>query len=156
MFEVAEIPTARPLVLLKQCVLLLLSLYLIIGFVSAYRAFYQVHSLALITANPILREGSVIETSVISYARTHVDVKLELIQGTNSAILAVQTVPGNEWGFFDPRNRRGSQTATITSDILARFQPGKAQLRATATGRPQWTRLPPPVIQELVVNLQRN
>jgi hypothetical protein len=153
MFEQIEIEPARPLVL-RQCASFLISLYLMIGFVSAYRAFYQVQELKVTTTAPTLRNGSVVETNVISYARTHVDVKLELIQGMNSATLAKQTVPGNDWGFFDPRNRQGTQSATITTDILKRFEPGTARLRATAIGRPQWTRLPPPVVHELIVQLQ--
>lgn len=155
MFELIEIKPARPLVLLRQCASFLISLYLLIGLVSAYRAFYQVKELTIRSAEPTLRNGSVVETRVISFARTHVDVKIELIQGMNSATLAKQTVPGNEWGFFDPRNREGAQSATITTDTLTRFEPGTARLRATAIGRPQWTRLPPPVVKELMVQLQK-
>jgi len=46
--------------------------------------------------------------------------------------------------------------AIVTEDVLDQFDGGKAWLRATAVGRPQWTRLPPPVIKELVVEIQHN
>jgi len=83
-----------------------------------------------------------------------VDVRLELIQEEHSETLAVQHVPDNTYAFFDPRAQRASQTVLITQEILAKFQAGKAKVRATATGRPQWTRLPPPVIRELEVEIQ--
>ncbi|HYJ89490.1 MAG TPA: hypothetical protein VEW46_25740 [Pyrinomonadaceae bacterium] len=65
-------------------------------------------------------------------------------------------MPGNNWVFFDPRTREASKMAIVTEDVLDQFDGGKAWLRATAVGRPQWTRLPPPVIKELVVEIQHN
>jgi hypothetical protein len=39
-------------------------------------------------------------------------------------------------------------------DILSRFDEGAAIVRATAIGREQWTRLPPPVIREVPITIQ--
>lgn len=156
MFDPIAIKSARPLVFLKRACLVLLSIYLAVGLMAAYRAYYQVRSLELQSGDSTLRVGSGIKTTVISYARTPVEVRLELVQGTHAETLAVQHVPDNEWAFLDPRSRQASQTAVLTSEILKRFEAGKAQLRATATGRPQWMRLPPPVVRELAVEIQRN
>jgi hypothetical protein len=155
MFETPPPKVVPTLLLLKRACFVFLGAYLLIGIISAYRAYYQIHSLA-IASDATLQRGSAIQTTVVSYARTPVDVRLELIQGTHSEILAMQGVPGNDWGFWDPRSRKASQTAVLTEETLTRFTPGTAQLRATAIGRPQWTRLPPPVVRELTVKIQHN
>lgn len=156
MFDSIAIKSARPLVFLKRVCFVLLSVYMVIGLIAAYRAYYQVRSLELQSGNSILRPGSSIQTTLVSYARTTVDVRLELIQGAHTETLATMRVPGNEWAFLDPRSRRASQTAMLTADVLNRFEAGTAQLRATAIGRHQWMRLPPPVVRELAVEIQRN
>jgi hypothetical protein len=155
-------------VLLKRLCLVVLSAYLVIGLISAYRAWYQVKSLdlrlegsgSLFVPNDSRAEivggvanGSVFEADLVSYARTHIDVRLELVQGTNSETLALGTLPGNEWGFWDPRTRQRSFKTVLTDEVLNHFQPGRAKLRATATGRHQWMRLPPPVVREITVEL---
>jgi hypothetical protein len=68
----------------------------------------------------------------------------------------VQQVPKNEYAFFDPRPRRASQNVVLTPEVLARFQPGPGRLRGIATGRAQWSRVPPPVVKELAVEIQPN
>lgn len=156
MFEVPQVKVALPLILLRRTCILLVSAYLLIGMIAAYRAYYQMHSLELQSTDTILRRGSAIKTTVVSYARTTVDVRLELVQGQRSVTLGAQRVPGNDWGFFDPRSRQASQVAVVTEDALEKFDVGMARVRATAIGRPQWTRLPPPVIEELGVEIQHN
>jgi hypothetical protein len=42
----------------------------------------------------------------------------------------------------------------LFSDILSRLNEGDAIIRATAIGREQWTRLPPPVIREVPIRIQ--
>lgn len=159
-------------VLLKRLCLVLLSAYFVIGLISAYRAWYQVKSLDLKLTGftgPIIRHldhrrdntivgvasGSVFEADLVSYARTHIDVRLELVQGTNSETLAFGTLPGNQWGFWDPRTRQRSFKTVLTDEVLSHFQPGRAKWRATAIGRHQWMRLPPPVVREMTVELPR-
>jgi hypothetical protein len=61
-----------------------------------------------------------------------------------------------ELAFFDPRSQQKSQTMVATNDQLRTFDPGPAIIRATATGRPQWTRLPPPTVIEKSVEIHRN
>ena len=154
MFQSLAIRQPAAIVLLKRLFLLLIIAFLIIGAVSTYRAWYQVKSLD-IQSDPVITKGSVIETRVVTYGRTPVDVRLELIQGSHTEEIASYTVRGNNWGFFDPRTREASRKAFLTHGVLGEFEPGKAQLRATAIGREQWTRLPPPLIRETVVEIQR-
>lgn len=90
-----------------------------------------------------------------SSGRTTIDVRVELIQAGHSETLAVQQVRGNDWASFDPRPRRASQSVVLTPDQLARFLPAPAAVRATATGRRQWLRLPPPTVREAAVEIQR-
>lgn len=86
-----SLPRQRPLVLvlLKRFCLVVLGAYLVIGLVSAYRAWYQVHSVNLklqgfgsvyVPHDPRAKSvsgvaaGSVFEADLVSYARTHIDV----------------------------------------------------------------------------------
>lgn len=154
MFESLTIREARSMVWVKRAFKIVLGMYLVIGQMALYRAWFQVKSLQLQATDSILRRGSTIETTVVSYARTPVEVRLELVQGNHSETFAVHQVPDNDWAFFDPRTRQASQSAVLTGDVLGRFEAGKAVVRATATGRPQLTRLPPPLVREVVVEIQ--
>ncbi|MDQ2855615.1 MAG: hypothetical protein M3R68_04745 [Acidobacteriota bacterium] len=156
MFEQSATREKGLVVLLWRAFLLVAGLYCVTALISGYRAWFQVKSLELQAAESILHTGAAVKTRVVTYARTTVEVRLELIQGAHAETLAVQNVAGNYWAFMDPRQQQGSQTALLSDEVLGHFQPGRAQLRATATGRPQWTRLPPPVVRELTVEIQRN
>jgi hypothetical protein len=156
MFESLSIHEARSIILLKRVFLLVFAAFLVIGMIAAYRAWFQVKSLEVRSTDLIVRPGSDVQTTVTSYARTPVDVRLELIQGAHAETLAIQHVPDNDWAFFDPRTRQASQSVVLTRSVLDRFETGRAYLRATAIGRPQWMRLPPPVVREVVVEIQRN
>jgi hypothetical protein len=152
MFEIRSIPEARPIRWLKRFFVFVIVALLAIGAVSSHRAYIQVRSLEL-NAPHLLSAGSIIETAVVSSGRTTVDVDVDLIQGTHSERLFSLRVRGNELGFFDPRTQHGSQSVTLTSEILSRFQAGAARLRSVATGREQWMRLPTPTVRELDVEV---
>lgn len=152
MFETRTIPEAWPIVWLKRGFVVVIVALLAIGAVSSHRAYIQVRSLEL-NAPRLLSAGAVVETAVVSSGRTTVDVDVDLIQGTHTERLFSFRVRGNELGFFDPRTQRGSKSVTLTSDLLAKFQPGVARLRSVATGREQWMRLPPPTVRELEVEV---
>jgi len=154
MFDTLTIRDARPIAFVKRTFQVVVGAYLIIGLTAGYRAFYQVHSLDLNTSERVLRSGSTITTRVVTYARTPVSVRLELIQGSHSEDLSIRGVPDNDWAFLDPRPRHASLTFVLPSAVVARFQAGPAQLRVTAIGRPQLSRLPPPLVRELAIELQ--
>lgn len=153
MFESLNVKESRPLVFLRRAVLAFVALCAVTALASGHRAYFQVRGLELRVDEHVLRAGSVVETEVVSSGRTHADVRVELVQGTHAETLAVQFVPGNEWGSIDPRTRRASQRVVLTPEVLSRFESGAAVLRATATGRPQWTRLPPPTVRETAVEI---
>jgi hypothetical protein len=155
MFESLDLKESRPLALLRRAALAFLALCSVTALASGYRAYFQVRGLELRVDAPVLRAGAAVEMEMVSSGRTHVDVRVELIQGTHAETLTAQTVPGNEWGSIDPRTRHGIQKVTLTPEVLSRFREGAAVLRATATGRPQWMRLPPPTVRETAVEIRR-
>lgn len=91
----------------------------------------------------------------MSYGRSFTDVDLELIQGGSVVTLDRQRVPANEFGFYDPRTQSLSFSTALKPEQLHNFHNGPAILRAIAVGREQWTRLPPPVVRELAVVIQK-
>jgi len=155
MLEPLAIRDAKPIAIIKRFFLLVVVGLLGIGAVSSYRAYVQVRSLE-ITAEKQLSAGSAINVDVTSSGRTPVDVKVELIQGSTVETLFVLHVRGNELGFFDPRPRHASQTGYLTNYLLSPFSSAPAIIRATAVGRPQWMRLPPPTIRELIVEVRKD
>jgi|ERR1041385_3028066 hypothetical protein len=152
MFDTLTIPEARPIVWLKRFFTFVIVALLAIGAVSSHRAYFQVRSLELNSPHA-LAPGTIVETEVVSSGRTPVDVDVDLIQGTHSERLFSLHVRGNELGFFDPRTQHGSQSIALTSEFLSKFKPGAARLRSVATGREQWTRLPPPTVREREVEV---
>ena len=143
----------RWMILFKRLVIFVVALHLLIGLISSYRAYFQVHSVDIST-NELLQDGSLIKTRVVSYGRTPVDVKLEIIQNGIVVKLHEQRVAANEFGFYDPRTQTGSFTVLITAHTLNQLESGAAVLRATAVGRHQWMRLPPPFVREVNVNIE--
>ena len=156
MFDGISPGESRPVRLLRSLTLLFLALCFVTAMTSGHREYFQVRSLELRSSEPVLHAGSVVETEVVSSGRTHVDVRVELIQDAQALTLAAQLVPGNEWGAIDPRTRRATQSVVLTPEMLSHFHPGTATLRATATGRPQWLRLPPPTVREFLVVIRRD
>lgn len=154
MFDSLTIRDAPPISWLKRAFVVLIVVFLAIGMVSSHRAYFQVRSLEL-NAPHVLTDGSVVQTSVVGSGRTMVDVEVELIQGTHTERLIRLHLPGNDLAFFDPRTQHGSDSITLTSKILSRFQPGAARLRSVAIGRHQWMRLPPPTVRDLEVEIQK-
>jgi hypothetical protein len=154
MFENLTIREARSIVWLKRVFRVVIFALLAIGIVSSYRAYVQVRSLEL-SVPRLLSAGSVVKTEVVGSGRTMVDVEVDLIQGAHSERLLKLHLSGNELAFFDPRTQHASDSITLTSETLSKFQPGAARLRSVATGRHQWMRLPPPTIRELEVEIRK-
>ena len=140
------LPRLRKLILAALCVHVTLAL------VSGYRAWVQVFDLALV-APARLAPGTTVRADALISARTHVRVWLELRQGDRVDTLGAHTIPGNRDGGYDPRPRRGSLRVLLGPHALDGFAPGPARLRATALGRSQWLRTPPPTIREVDVEL---
>jgi hypothetical protein len=153
MFQ-TKIRETRWLVYLKRAGVVVLGVYLVIGMIALYRALTQIHSLEL-QSDGIVRTGSAVKATVVSYARVPIDLRIELVQDAHSEVVAVQLVQKNEWSLLDPRTREATQTAVLTDDVLERFEGGRAIVRATAIGRLQFGHLPPPMVREVRVDIQR-
>ena len=141
--------------LAKRIVLWTILLQLPIGALSSYRAWVQIKSLTLSTTNTTLTPGVVVRSDLESWARTESDARIELVQGSRVAMLGEVYLPRNHEPVFDPRPRRGSVVVTLTPEALAEFTTGPATLRASALGRPQWLRTPPPTVREQPVSIVR-
>lgn len=153
MFDELTIHDARPILWLKRLFVVVIVLLLVIGAVASHRAYFQVRSLEL-NAPHSLTAGSIVNAAVVGSGRTQVDVEVDLIQGTHSERLMHLHLTGNELAFFDPRTQHGSDSVALTAETLSKFQSGPARLRAVATGCEQWTRLPPPTVRELEVEIK--
>jgi len=153
MFDELTIRDARPVLWLKRFFVFVIVALLVVGAVSSHRAYFQVRSLEL-NAPQVLSVGSIVNASVVGSGRTQVDVEVDLIQGTHSERLMHLHLTGNNLAFFDPRKQHGADSLALTAETLSKFQPGRARLRAVATGREQWTRLPPPTVREIDVEIK--
>jgi hypothetical protein len=137
----------------KKAIVVFVALHVPLALWSGYRAIIQVQRLELVPAARQLSDGSTVRVDVVSSGRTTVDVRLEMIQAERAEMLGVRRVPSNGNAAYDPRFQHASMTVVVTPEILGRFEPGLARLRATARGRPQWLREPPPEVRELPVEL---
>jgi hypothetical protein len=124
---------------------------LVIGGMSAYRAYVQVYSLTLVTTSDTLRAGTTIRVSAVTSGRTPVDILLELRHGSRMDTLGRWRLPNNGDPATDPRPQRATFTRGLAEATTMPWTAGPATLRATAVGRPQWLRLPSPTLVEQAV-----
>ena len=122
--------------------------------VSGVRAVTQVYRASLTTGDHVLHPGSRLAAHIVTAGRTHVDVTVELLQGTRRAVLGTMTVPSNDSFFYDFRPKRARLDLTVASAALDGFEPGQAFVRVVALGRPQWLYLPPPKTDRVAVTIQ--
>jgi hypothetical protein len=142
-------------VALRWLTVALLVPYALIGTISAYRAWVQVHSLSVHAGAPVLSAGTRVTVDAVSWARTFVSVRLVLAQDERADTLLARVIPANRVASIDPRWRRASADVVLTPELLARYREGPARLRATATGGPQWFRTPAPLVRDLVLPVRR-
>jgi hypothetical protein len=152
MFEPPKVSESKFILFLKRGFVVIFVLLGLIGAVASYRAYVQVRELE-IRANQELKMGSDVSISLVTSGRTTVDVRVDLIQQEHSTTLFNMQLRGSELAFFDPRTRRGTKSITVTKAQLAGFQSGRALIRATAIGRPQWGRLPPPTVADFPIEI---
>lgn len=145
-------PPAEPRItrVVRWILLTVLLVHLPIWAASSYAAWFQVYALELPPPAGELAPGAPLRARVVSSGRVWVDLRLELVQGGRTTALGLCRVDGNGYAGYDQRPRRASLTVMLPDSGV---QPGVALLRAVATGRPQWTRTPPPVVRELPVRI---
>jgi hypothetical protein len=144
---------SRVMTVLNWASTVVLVLFAIFGLISAYRAWVQVKSLELRTSGHDLHPGSSITVHAVSWARTTVTVRVELIQDGRSDTLQVQRIQSNHVASLDPRTRSAWLYVVLGRAELERFHPGEAAIRASAIGGPQWLRTPPPLVRTIPVTI---
>jgi hypothetical protein len=120
---------------------------------SGYRAIFQVYSVNIEMPAKEIRDGSPVAARFVTSGRVPIAGRLELVQGSNSAVLGRITVPENKSFFYDPRPQRATIRVMVSLGVLSHFQAGPALLRAVGEGRSQFVRVPPPKIQILGIVL---
>ena len=137
----------------RRILIFLTALFLLDGVASSYRAWVQVLSLSLQLADTVVAPGSGVQVNVKTSGRTFVQVRVELTQSGRTEVLALEEIPKNLDAGLDPRPQRRVMEVPLPPTLWDRFHSGPAVLRATATGRPQWLRTPPPTVRELTITL---
>ena len=152
----ASRPRAEPVLItwVRRSLGFLTVLIVLDGAVSAYRAWVQVFSLNLQVADTALSPKSSVQVSVTTSGRTYVQVQLALLQSGRTEVLALEEIPKNNDAALDPRPQRRTSIVELPRALWNRFRTGPGVLRATAIGRPQWLRTPPPTVRELTVTLR--
>ena len=146
-------PPSRAFTVLKRIAILLVAVQVVLASWSGYRAIVQVLALD-VTATPVLGEGATIRANVTSSARAYVALRLEIVQGERVSMLGTRVVRTHRDAALDPRIVRDSLDVRISRRDLAGFEPGEATIRAVATGRSQWLRVPPPTIRTIAVRIE--
>src|SRR5262249_49148106 len=118
LFETPWSNESRGLALLKKAIYVFVAVISVFAAISGYRAYFQVRSLELNLAERVLRSGTSVEVKAESYARTSVDVRLELIQGAKSKTLGEVRIPRNYDPALDPRLKRAYWTGALTQKLL--------------------------------------
>jgi hypothetical protein len=154
-FEVGRFEREEPqFIALRWLTIATLILFLVPGIFAGYRAWVQVRSLEMHVSSPVLASGSVVTVEAGSWARTHVTMRLMMLQDSRADTLMVHVIHANHVPSLDPRPRNARIEVTLGADVLARHHDGGARLVATAIGGPQWLRTPPPLVRELAVTLR--
>jgi len=139
---------------LKGITLGFAAFYLVIATISGFRAIVQIYSVK-ISAPAVLQPGISVSTVVRSSGRTFGDVTLELAQRGRVDTLGRGMLAANRNSVFDPRPRSASLAVTPTSQMLADFENGPAEIRSIARGRSQFLRVPPPRIATATVQISK-
>ena len=150
---VPGIPASRMQLVLRRAGQALLIVLTPLALVSGVRAWVQVWSLDVQVNESPARVGSVLSASVLTSGRTYVDVTLELLQDGQTHLVGGGRVDTHWDPAMDPRPRREQLVVRLTGEMLRQVRPGAATLRVTATGRHQFTRLPPPTVREIAVTI---
>lgn len=141
--------------MLRKLVLVPIALLLASGVLASYRAYFPVRDVTLLLPESALRAGSPVRAVTRSSGRGPVEVRIELVQGARSELIAVQRLRGRRFAFWDPRAVETTLTSAVSRELIERFEPGPAVLRATATGSRAWLRQPPPVVRDVAVEIRR-
>jgi hypothetical protein len=138
---------------LRWIIIPFLCVHTTLAMISGYRAVWQIFRLDLRVPDGRVVTGSRVGLYVVTSGRVEAVAYLELRQNARAETLAAVCMPRNWDAGYDPRPHHDSIFTVIGSDVLNRFEPGPATLRATAIGSPQWLRTPPPTVREASVTI---
>jgi hypothetical protein len=130
-----------------------LAVWCAVAVTSGWRAIFQVRSVELSAAGRELKPGSPVRARIVTSGRAFAHLDVALVQGAHRELLASRLVPHNADPPGDPRPQRASVEVVLAPEVLARFKPGPARLRAVGIGSSQWFRVPPPTVRELPVEI---
>jgi hypothetical protein len=139
--------------ILRWIIIPFLCVHFTLAMISGYRAIVQIFRLELRVPDSQVAGGSRVGLYVKTSARVEAIAILELRQGARAETLGIQCMPRNWDAAYDPRPRHDSIFTVLGADVLGRFAPGPATLRATAIGSMQWLRTPPPTVREASVTI---
>lgn len=128
--------------------------YLVIATISGFRAIVQIYGVK-IAAPALLQPGAPVSTVVTSSGRTFGDVTLELAQDGRVDTLASGSLRANRNSVFDPRPQTATLAVSPSSQMLAEFHDGPAEIRSIARGRSEFLRVPPPRIATAAVLIRK-
>ena len=143
------------MVILKWIILPLLVVHVVLASWSGYRAIVQVYSVDVAVADSVIRAGSPVVYNAVGSGRVTVTLRLELVQDSLKQPIGQHIINTYTTPSYDPRPIRGGATVALTPAMLARFTAGPATIRATATGRAQWLRTPPPTVREIPIVIEK-
>src|ERR1041385_7190746 len=141
------------MVVLRRVIVPLVAIHIILATWSGYRAVVQVFSLDVLVPAAIVHDQSMVGFRATSSGRVWVTERVELIQGSHSETLIATRVPSTVNPSYNPRPVRATQSVPVSADFIDRFAAGPAPLPATAVGRPQWLRPPPPTVREMAITI---
>lgn len=140
-------------VILRRTIIAAAIVHFSLAAASGYRAIVQIYDVT-VESPAVIHPGSPMIVHASTSGRTHVDVRVDLIQGGRTETISNTVVPSNDAFFYDPRAKGVAINVIVPSDILSRFAAGKATIRAVATGRSQFLRTPPPTVEVLQTRLE--
>ena len=140
-------------VILRRTIIAIAIVHFSLAAASGYRAIVQVYDVTIDTP-PVIGPDQPLTVHVSTSGRTHVDVRVDLIQGNHSENIGTTQIDSNDSFFYDPRAKGIAMIVVVPAGMFAAFTPGEATIRAEAVGRPQWLRTPPPTIDEVKVTLK--
>jgi len=122
---------------------------------SGFRAWVQVYDVELHASTNRATPGTRIVANVETSGRIGIDITMVANQGGRTVTLGSMRIPSNEQAIYDPRPRHDSLVVSLDADMLQQISAGSVAITATATGRPQFTRMPPPVIKQITLTVPR-
>ena len=127
--------------------------YAVLAAWGMYRRIWQVQRIELSVAARTVSAGSTVAYDVMTSGEAQNLIRLELVQGAQSAVLVERRGRLSAINTIDPRLFRERGTAVVSARVLSGFAAGPAVVRLTVFGGQKLLRTPRPRIREYAVTL---